>query len=477
MASSIRDAFLPLIPELKLRQEARREALRADRRQARAEAREAGKAKEALRAAKRSERRAARQVAAHERREALKAAFAKAAEGRPKWVQVASRVLLIHPDEVARRPRKAVLGALPTWALVDLYCPDPFWEGVIWENLFHEGEELISREFLEKILRGTSWKKLQEAFSRWCQLENRPPEWEPYAAWKFFISGVYTGGKKFFPLAGRVSHIQGILEHGPAPETLSEEDLDAYVRHPGEFRLSELLESAEDRKNLAVLQEYLERQRETYLPEEFREITANQILSRWKTHKDVRFRLEGQEWSSPDGKMAARFLPRTDIRGLLAGDITDCCQHPIGAGSEAAWDAVRQPSTGNLAFFRKGRIVAFTWVWEAQDGSMVLDSIEYLSSRYMPEVAQALAAFAKQLRCEGVSTFWVGGYSEAELASQVRVLAGLLGSPRWVKASQEGASLNGETLQGPNLVPSGELPKPVFWMGYSDLHYNIVRFD
>lgn len=74
----------------------------------------------------------------------------------------------------------------------------------------------------------------------------------------------------------------------------------------------------------------------------------------------------------------ARVLDRDDPRALFAGEHTGCCQHPGGAGEEAAWASVKNPDSSVLVFEKHGEILRQAWVWRgrARPDVLVLDSLE-----------------------------------------------------------------------------------------------------
>lgn len=112
-------------------------------------------------------------------------------------------------------------------------------------------------------------------------------------------------------------------------------------------------------------------------------------------------------------------LLRGDPRGLFLGVLTNCCQHPDGAGASCAWHGVEDPDG---AFFviedSKGKIVAQSWAWR-NESWVCFDNIEALGgleSRRDTIVAlyqKAADALIGQLGIKAVS---VGvGYSDIDI--------------------------------------------------------------
>ncbi len=83
------------------------------------------------------------------------------------------------------------------------------------------------------------------------------------------------------------------------------------------------------------------------------------------------------KWISPDGNLRGFFLDRSDPRGLYLGHHTNSCQHPGGAGRTCAWYGQESPFSGFFVVTdRNGDIIAESWAWVADDGSLVFDNVE-----------------------------------------------------------------------------------------------------
>ena len=85
-------------------------------------------------------------------------------------------------------------------------------------------------------------------------------------------------------------------------------------------------------------------------------------------------------WTSNDPNspsLRARFIPRDDIRGTQLGMLTNCCQHPEGAGRTCAEAGQTHPSMG---FFvvedAAGNVVSQSWVWADGSGGVCFDNVE-----------------------------------------------------------------------------------------------------
>lgn len=146
------------------------------------------------------------------------------------------------------------------------------------------------------------------------------------------------------------------------------------------------------------------------LTREIREKSFDEILqhcrpSNYQNVKDNKFAQEAVSWMLPEslysywqkvfidsqnvpspfptekiwhsGKLQGRFLPRSDERGLFLGMYTNCCQHPLGAGSECAQYGQQSPKSGFFVIENAGGdIVAQAWTWLSDKGGICFDNIE-----------------------------------------------------------------------------------------------------
>lgn len=80
--------------------------------------------------------------------------------------------------------------------------------------------------------------------------------------------------------------------------------------------------------------------------------------------------------SSYEGEYQIRFLDHTDPMALELGDMTHCCQHLGGVGESCVIAGIKEPKSGFLVVEKKGSIRAQAWVWESDEKTLVLDSLE-----------------------------------------------------------------------------------------------------
>ena len=142
------------------------------------------------------------------------------------------------------------------------------------------------------------------------------------------------------------------------------------------------------------------------------------IESRWmKGVEDRKFStIPGVEVHVGDYHMYR--LADNDPRGVMLGVLTNCCQHPGGAGQSCAWHGVENEDG---AFFvlenAKGTIVAQSWAW--RNGPVVVfDNVEALSNAYKSTLMEAWVLSAQKLVGQfGITEVRVGmGYDDAGFA-------------------------------------------------------------
>jgi hypothetical protein len=86
-------------------------------------------------------------------------------------------------------------------------------------------------------------------------------------------------------------------------------------------------------------------------------------------------------WSSfttQEGDMTLRFLPREDPRGLMLGKITECCQEPTSWAASCAYDGHLNPLAAFAVFEIGNEIIFQSYVWSDEEGNICFDSVEGL---------------------------------------------------------------------------------------------------
>lgn len=98
-------------------------------------------------------------------------------------------------------------------------------------------------------------------------------------------------------------------------------------------------------------------------------------------------------------------LPDGDLRGLILGQLTDCCQSIGSVGEECAQHGFRSENGGFYIVVandnKKGaeEIIGQSWAWRGKQGELVLDSLETLGKRISGQQWERLtSAFADALK-------------------------------------------------------------------------------
>lgn len=83
----------------------------------------------------------------------------------------------------------------------------------------------------------------------------------------------------------------------------------------------------------------------------------------------------GEDLGLPPGWRFTK-LQASDYHGPMLGQLTGCCQHLRGAGSESAKHGVVSPFSAFYVVTHNGKIIAQTWAWLSQNRGVVFDSLE-----------------------------------------------------------------------------------------------------
>lgn len=118
--------------------------------------------------------------------------------------------------------------------------------------------------------------------------------------------------------------------------------------------------------------------------------------------------INGERFGMPGA--AFRKLPDGDYRGLVLGEITDCCQSIGSAGSRCAEHGFTSENGGfYIIATNDNEIIAQSWAWRGGHGELVLDSLETLGTRVTPpQWASLAAAFARALEKTDVTALHIG---------------------------------------------------------------------
>ena len=114
------------------------------------------------------------------------------------------------------------------------------------------------------------------------------------------------------------------------------------------------------------------------------------------------------------GQYNYEILPKNDIRGLVAGNATNCCQHiPTGIGKSCVYyGAENKDSSFFIITDRAGTIVCQSWIW-VNDNVMVCDSAEAV--RQDPAFYTAYTEMAREVvnRSKSIKEVRIGSKGRA----------------------------------------------------------------
>lgn len=123
-----------------------------------------------------------------------------------------------------------------------------------------------------------------------------------------------------------------------------------------------------------------------------------------------------------DGNYSIKFLENGDPRILFAGALTNCCQHPSGAGASSAWHAATDSNGSVIAVFKDETIIAQSWVWQDRDKDvLVFDNVEGLSMESYGDIVFSLYSRAAVLLYKNGYKDVVAGLGHNKLSSLERL--------------------------------------------------------
>tara|TARA_R110002124_G_scaffold266813_1_gene433808 strand:- start:13818 stop:15764 length:1947 start_codon:yes stop_codon:yes gene_type:complete len=92
--------------------------------------------------------------------------------------------------------------------------------------------------------------------------------------------------------------------------------------------------------------------------------------------------IDGAKFKKPDYHFYK--LPDGDLRGLLLGEFTNCCQHLANQGADCAKHGFLSENGGFyvVAHKKTDQIVGQSWAWRGKKDELVFDSLESLSGHF-----------------------------------------------------------------------------------------------
>lgn len=135
-----------------------------------------------------------------------------------------------------------------------------------------------------------------------------------------------------------------------------------------------------------------------------------------KTHRMLSIPAPGGVEGISDGDLTIRMLDKSDPTALFIGEYTGCCQHPGGAGANAAWYSVDGDNAGVWVVSYKGTIVAQSLVWRNFD-MLILDNIEAIGHETIAEKISSI--YIKACKAVkgvfGIDSVWLGNNNDVDL--------------------------------------------------------------
>ena len=139
-------------------------------------------------------------------------------------------------------------------------------------------------------------------------------------------------------------------------------------------------------------------------------------------------RIDGTVFGKPDYQLYK--LPDGDIRGLLLGEFTNCCQHLANQGAGCAKHGFLSEQGGFyvVAHKKSDEIIGQSWAWRGKKGELVLDSLESLSGHFnaqnWEQITQETAAQIAKENTSNISALHIGaGGATPRLSFNNTVLA------------------------------------------------------
>lgn len=104
-------------------------------------------------------------------------------------------------------------------------------------------------------------------------------------------------------------------------------------------------------------------------------------------------------------------IPKSDIRGLICGIATGCCQHVTGVGKQCTYFGAEEEDSCFFIVSKNGTIVAQSWIW-TNGSQMTFDSIEAVTNGNGREIIECYKEYSKYVLKETkeFDTITVGSY-------------------------------------------------------------------
>lgn len=115
------------------------------------------------------------------------------------------------------------------------------------------------------------------------------------------------------------------------------------------------------------------------------------------------------------GEYEYEVLQKNDIRGLIVGNLSHCCQKIGGIGNDCVYYGARNENSTFFIVTKDGTLIAQSWVWY-KNGQITFDSVECVSHAYGAGVMECYKDYAKQaIKENGIEKITIGAYGRTGL--------------------------------------------------------------
>lgn len=95
------------------------------------------------------------------------------------------------------------------------------------------------------------------------------------------------------------------------------------------------------------------------------------------------------------GNYKYEVLSKKDLRWLIAGNATNCCQHISGTGKEFIYEGSKKDNVAIFLVTKGEKIIAQSLLWSVK-GQLTFDSMEFLGGNNSKDVADCYRAYIKE---------------------------------------------------------------------------------
>jgi hypothetical protein len=118
----------------------------------------------------------------------------------------------------------------------------------------------------------------------------------------------------------------------------------------------------------------------------------NEVLKLYSQTKDIKVKTIPLLSGTVDG-YHYEMLPKSDLRGLIAGNATNCCQHVSGQAKSCVYQGSKTEDNAVFIITKDDKIIAQSFVWIVKD-QLTFDSIEFLGGNNSKQVAECYKEYS-----------------------------------------------------------------------------------